>query len=215
MSAPEKSTAERPAMMPVAELLEMAAPYNPRKISESELGLLRQSLREFGLVQPVIVNAQTGNIVGGHQRVLAAQMELIPEMQVMWVHLDPTREKQLNLALNKISGEWDDEKLRDVLLALDEEGAGLDVTGFTDIDLEKLLGTLVKDPAEEWQGMPEFESEDVSGFRHIMVHFRDQEAVDDFVSKLGVTLTEGVRFLSYPAEAHDSTKDIAFVSDAD
>ena len=103
MSAPEKSTAERPAMMPVAELLEMAAPYNPRKISESELGLLRQSLREFGLVQPVIVNAQTGNIVGGHQRVLAAQMELISDLDVVWVDLDPTREKQLNLALNKIS----------------------------------------------------------------------------------------------------------------
>jgi hypothetical protein len=142
MSTPEKSTAERPAMMPVAELLEMAAPYNPRKISESELGLLRQSLREFGLVQPVIVNAQTGNIVGGHQRVLAAQMELISDLDVVWVDLDPTREKQLNLALNKISGEWDDEKLRDVLLALDEEGAGLGLTGFEDAELERIMGSV-------------------------------------------------------------------------
>src|SRR5213594_2194387 len=100
----------------VTELASMAAPYNPRTISDHDLGALRRALRFFGTVEPIVVNRRSGRIVGGHQRVKAALEEGIKELPVVYVDLDDPSEKQLNLALNKIGGEWDAEKL-EVLLA--------------------------------------------------------------------------------------------------
>ena len=62
-------------MVPVAELVPMAAAYNPRRIEDSELEALGRSLEHFGAVQPIVVNRRTGHIVGGHQRVKAAEAE--------------------------------------------------------------------------------------------------------------------------------------------
>ena len=53
----------------------MGADYNPRKISDHDLGALRWSLRFFGIIEPIVVNRRSGRIVGGHQRVKAAQAE--------------------------------------------------------------------------------------------------------------------------------------------
>lgn len=125
--------------LPVARLLEMAAPYNPRKIGEPELERLRSSVRTFGVVRPIVVNRRSDRIVGGHQTVKAAQAEGYADLPVLWVDLDEHGERQLNLALNKISGEWDDEKLRDLLGQLSLEGADLGLTGFSEEELRKLL----------------------------------------------------------------------------
>ena len=56
----------------VSQLAAMAAPYNPRTISEHDLVALGHSMTTFGVVEPVVVNRRTGRIVGGHQRVAAA-----------------------------------------------------------------------------------------------------------------------------------------------
>src|SRR5215831_14452644 len=121
------------------ELLRMAAPYNPRQISDHDLEALRRSLRYFGTVEPVVVNKRSGRIVGGHQRVKAAQAEEIESLPVVYVDLDDPSEKQLNLALNRIHGEWDLEKLGEVLRELETMGADLDLTGFTEIEIGELL----------------------------------------------------------------------------
>jgi DNA modification methylase len=125
-----------------AELAAMFAPYNPRQISDHDLEALRRSLRFFGTVEPIVANRRSGRIVGGHQRVKAAQAEGIESLPVAWVDLDDPSEKQLNLALNRISGDWDDAALREVLQALDAEGADLELTGFADTELARLLQTL-------------------------------------------------------------------------
>lgn len=122
-----------------AELAGMAAPYNPRKISEHDLEALRRSLKFFGSVEPVVVNRRSGHIVGGHQRVKAAEAEGLETLPVAYVDLDEPSEKQLNLALNRISGEFDLEKLAAVLADLDHAGADLGLTGFTEAELEELL----------------------------------------------------------------------------
>ena len=121
-------------------LVTMAAPYNPRKISDEDLESLRRSMRFFGVVEPVVVNRRTNRIVGGHQRVKAAEAEGIETLPVVWVDLDEPSEKQLNLALNRISGSWDEAALSAVLAELDEAGADLELTGFTAEELEELLG---------------------------------------------------------------------------
>jgi DNA modification methylase len=121
------------------ELAQMAAPYNPRRISDHDLEALRRSLRFFGTVEPIVVNRRSGHIVGGHQRVRAAEAEEIPTLPVVYVDLDGPSERQLNIALNRISGEWDPEKLEAVLADLKASGADLGLTGFTEEELEAFL----------------------------------------------------------------------------
>ncbi|MCD6118624.1 ParB N-terminal domain-containing protein [bacterium] len=125
--------------MPVAEIriedrrLEDLTPaeYNPRTISESALGGLKASIERFGLVQPIIVNSETGNIVGGHQRFRVLQQQGIKQTRVVVVDLPPDEEKALNLTLNNpgICGEFTDEALP-ILAELRElpefEALGLD-----------------------------------------------------------------------------------------
>ena len=57
------------------ELRSMAAPYNPRTISDHDLVALGRSMTTFGVVEPVVVNKRTGRVVGGHQRVKAAEAQ--------------------------------------------------------------------------------------------------------------------------------------------
>ena len=122
-----------------SDLAGMAAPYNPRKISDHDLDALRRSLRFFGTVEPVVVNRRSGHIVGGHQRVKAAEAEGIDTLPVVYVELDDPSERQLNLALNRIHGEWDEEKLAAVLAELEQVGADLDLTGFTAEEIDQLV----------------------------------------------------------------------------
>lgn len=135
--------------MSVSDLAGMAAPYNPRVISDADFAALRRSLRYFGFVEPVVVNRRLGHVVGGHQRIRAAQEEGFTDLPVVFVELDEPSEKQLNLALNRISGEWDDEKLRQVLADLDGAGADLSLTGFDDADLARLLHAAAEDAGED------------------------------------------------------------------
>lgn len=125
--------------MPVAELLALAAPYNPRTITDHDFEALRRSLRFFGAVEPVVANRRTHRLVGGHQRLRAAEAEGWVVMPVHWVDLDEPSEKQLNLSLNRISGDWDEDKLVALLRDLQASGADLDLTGFDEDELAKLL----------------------------------------------------------------------------
>ena len=109
--------------VPTNELAKMGSFYNPRSIEDHELGALRRSLKFFGTVEPIVVNRRSRRIVGGHQRVRAAEAEQIESLPVVYVDLDDPSEKQLNLALNRIHGEWDAEKLEEVLRELETVGA--------------------------------------------------------------------------------------------
>ena len=127
-------------LLPVSRLVGMAAPYNPRRIEPDQLAALRSSLRTFGAVEPVVVNRRSGRIVGGHQRVKAAEAEGIAALPVVWVDLDDVGEKQLNLALNRISGEWDEPALAALLEELGS--AALNLTGFDGSEIEELIARM-------------------------------------------------------------------------
>lgn len=113
---------------PLAEL--QAAPYNPRQISDEMLESLNASIGRFGLVEPIIWNRRTGNIVGGHQRVKVLSAQGVTETDVVVVDLAPEEERMLNLALNKITGAWDLPKLSAVLEELQLAEVDLNLTGF-------------------------------------------------------------------------------------
>jgi ParB-like chromosome segregation protein Spo0J len=115
------------------------AKYNPRKISDQALESLKQSIERFGFVDPVIVNDRTGVLVGGHQRIKAAKELGLEAVPVVGVNLDEGEEKALNVALNKISGEWDLDLLKGVLEDIQADGLDLSLTGFDEQELASLL----------------------------------------------------------------------------
>lgn len=114
------------------------APYNPRKIDGATLERLARGMEEFGIVDPIIIN-KDGTVIGGHQRIKAAEKLGMKEIPCVRLDLDKTREKALNLALSKISGEWDIDLLKELLIELDAGAIDIELTGFTDKELEKLM----------------------------------------------------------------------------
>jgi len=115
------------------------AKYNPRKISSDALGRLTKSLSELGNLQPITWNAKTGNIVGGHQRLKCYSALQKEEVEVWAVWLDETQEKAANIALNKLSGEFDLPALKDILEEIDTGEIDLDITGFGADELADLM----------------------------------------------------------------------------
>lgn len=124
-----------------AERLQAAA-YNPRKDlkpGDAEYEKLRRSIEEFGYVEPVIWNERTGNIVGGHQRFKVLAALGYTEIDCVVLDIDEQREKALNVALNKISGEFDIPLLTDLLRDLSEEGFDATLTGFDAAEMNELF----------------------------------------------------------------------------
>ena len=100
---------------PLSEL--HPAEYNPRVTltpEDEEYKRIRRSIKKYGYVDPIIINSD-GTIIGGHQRYNVLMDLGYDTAHVVVVDLDKDAEKALNVALNKISGEWDDEKLCDLL----------------------------------------------------------------------------------------------------
>ena len=114
--------------------------YNPRQITDDEMGKLKNSINEFGYVAPIIVNKHNNHIVGGNQRYEALKELGYEEIDVVYIHeKDKNREKALNIALNKISGEWDEVKLNQIFTEM--KLAGFDkvsLTGFEDYEVQEL-----------------------------------------------------------------------------
>ena len=130
----------------------LPADYNPRKDlkpGDPEYEKLKRSIEQFGYVEPVIWNEKTGRVVGGHQRLKVLTDMGITEVDVVVVDMDTEKEKALNIALNKISGEWDTEKL--ALVIADLQGTDFDVslTGFDPEELEDLFRDDVKGGVKE------------------------------------------------------------------
>jgi len=118
-------------------------PANPRRIGKEELEALTRSLREFGFVQPVLARKADSVVIGGHQRLLAARRLGWKTVPVIFLDLSVEQSHLLNLALNKISGEWDQELLARMLAGLKPvEDIDLSLSGFTEEELGKLLKSL-------------------------------------------------------------------------
>lgn len=131
------------------------ATYNPRKISNEEYNKLSNSINEFGVINPIIVNLKNNHIIGGHMRYDVLyddylsngeyeELNLIRLGDIGWVFPstdltvdDLNTEKAMNLALNKISGEWDLPQLENLLIDLDVEDYDLDLTGFDELDFKE------------------------------------------------------------------------------
>lgn len=126
----------------------LPAEYNPRKdlkSGDAEYEKLKRSIEQFGYVEPVIWNKTTGKVVGGHQRLKVLLDMGITEVECVVIEMDIDKEKALNVALNKISGDWDKDKL--ALLISDLQGVDFDVslTGFEPAEIDDLFKATLQD----------------------------------------------------------------------
>jgi DNA modification methylase len=118
-------------------------PVNPRRIGEDELDALERSLRQFGFVQPVLARREDRTVIGGHQRLVAARRLGLTTVPVIWLDLPPEQASLLGLALNKISGSWDDALLARLLADLQAvPDVDLSLSGFGEDEVKDLLRSL-------------------------------------------------------------------------
>jgi len=119
------------------------AEYNPRRISDKAKKGLSNSITQFGILQPIVWNQRTGHIIGGHQRYYDLLERGIADTDVLVVNFPIEKEKAANIALNHsgISGEYDEDKLQELLQDLDQQY--IDALNFDELKLP------------EWETLPE------------------------------------------------------------
>jgi prophage lambdaW4, DNA methylase len=120
------------------------AVYNPRKKlkkGDKEYEKIKQSLLKFGYVDPIIVNEDL-TVIGGHQRLTVLKDLDYETAKCVIVDLPKEDEKALNIALNKITGQWDEALLADLLLDLQESDFNLDLTGFEPPEIDDILSNV-------------------------------------------------------------------------
>ena len=136
--------------LPLSQL--RPAAYNPRKAlkpGDKEYQKIKNSIQEFGYVEPIIVNYDM-TVIGGHQRLTVLKDLGYTEAQCVVLHIeDEAKVKALNIALNKISGEWNEQLLADLLVDLQDAQFNLDLTGFEAPEIDQLFSKLHNKDIEE------------------------------------------------------------------
>ena len=122
------------------------AKYNPRKQlkpGDKEFEKLKKSIQNFGYVELIVVNTANNNtVISGHQRLSVLKHLGEKEVECVVVELDEANEKALNIAMNKVTGAWDEQKLADLLVDLGRMNFDLDLTGFEAPEVDTLLSNV-------------------------------------------------------------------------
>ena len=137
-------------MMPIGQL--KPAAYNPRKQlkpGDKEYEKIKKSIEEFGYVEPIIVNYDM-TVIGGHQRLTVLKNLGYEEVQCVVVHIeDEHKVKALNIALNKITGAWNEQLLADLIVDLQSVDFNVDLTGFEAPEVEQLFSKVYNKKIKE------------------------------------------------------------------
>ena len=156
------------------------AEYNPRvelMPGDDEYEKLKRNIDRFGVVVPVIWNKRTNRVVSGHQRLTVLMNEGVTETDVSVVDLDETAEKQLNIAMNKVTGEWDEVKLKELLDGLGDAApeTGFDLYALVDGDF---LDSELKSIEETFNISLKFSAED----RDVLKEYIKDNGKEDLVA---------------------------------
>lgn len=193
-----------------------AYPNNPRTITDKAKEGLKYSVESFGDISGIVWNKRTGHLVCGHQRVKVLQeagavfntdggagppMLILGSgecFEIRVVDWDEDKEAAANLAANneEISGDW----TTDVAALVEKAGAGDIDIGELRIDILSDRFTPPTDPYEEWSGMPEYENEDLSSHRKVIVHFANEDDAQAFARLIGQELTDKTKVIWFPEQ---------------
>lgn len=133
------------------EILKIAS-YNPRKDlkeKDPEYQKIKNSIQEFGYISPIIINNDM-TVISGHQRLKVLKDMGITEIECIIVSLSKDKEKLLSIALNKISGEWNTEKLENLLQELLQENFDVNLTGFDSEEIDNILNEYLDTEEDEF-----------------------------------------------------------------
>ena len=179
-------------------------PYarNARTHSDEQVAQLAASIKEWGWTTPVLID-EDGEIIAGHGRVMAARklgIEDVPTMTATgWT-------KAQKLPQN---AGWDMDLLKVEMQDLSGEGFDLSLIGFDDGAIMNLALPVEEGQTnadEEWEGMPEFEQDDKTSFRHVIVHFENNDDLTEFFSIIGQSHTDKTKSIWFPEQENMDTE---------
>jgi len=190
------------------------ATYNPRVMPAEEMKSLKASLIKHGLVLNLIIQKKGNVLIGGHQRVRAMR-ELCkeknwPEPEFVWATVLDVPDKvakQLNIALNKISGEFDPYKLGQMFSSMSMTADDVLAVGFSSVEIAELVKLTVP-PDTAAAALEAQADDDLGGFGRsitLTVEFATVEARDAMKARLGMIAKErGVKAGEVLATAMDA-----------
>ena len=194
-------------------------PYinNSRTHSDAQVAQIAASIKEFGWTNPVLMDGDNG-IIAGHGRVLAARklgQTDIPTIELS--HMTDTQKRAYIIADNKLAlnAGWNEELLALELKDIENIGFDLSITGFDEGELNLLFNPQNDEKTnarDEWQGMPEFISNDPC-FKKIVINFDTEEDVKEFFSIIGQGFTNATKSIWYPEKQQRNLKDIEYAQD--
>lgn len=205
-TSPENWPASRASTRATQDLVPYAR--NARIHSTSQVDKIVASIREWGWTIPVLVD-EDDMIIAGHGRILAAETIGLESVPVIVAEGWTDEQKRAYvLADNKLTltSDWDMETLSAELGELGELAFNLDLTGFSSVEVKSLLGAFgdgsvaVGAPRNEWRGMPDFEHEDLTSYRRIVVHFKTEEDIAEFAKRIDQKVGDKTRSLWFPPD---------------
>jgi len=199
---------------------------NANKGTERGRYMVEASLRETGAGRSILLD-KDGRIIAGNKTFEAASDIGLPVRIVQTDGSELVAVQRTDLDLDDYTGTarklaYYDNRTSSVDLAWDVEqiladvNAGLDLSGlWFEHELDGLLNGIageVVDPAQEWQGMPEFVQPDTMPYRTINVHFNDDAAVQDFARIIGQDLTDKTKYVWHPEQKPQKRLDVQYVT---
>lgn len=178
-------------------------PYatNAKKHPEDQVAKIAASIAEFGFDQPLVVDAD-GVLIKGHgRREACLKLGLTKVPVIVRSDLSRGQVKAARIADNRVAkSDWDIDALAVELQQLEELGIDISLTGFTDSEIDAFLGEPLEgdDPAQAWDGMPEYEHEDQTSAFRVIVHFATEANREAFATLVGQKITENTRSIWFP-----------------
>ena len=188
--------------------LEKLIPYvnNARTHSEGQVDQIAASIREFGFTNPVLIDANN-TIIAGHGRVLASKkLEMTEVPCIRLDYLSDVQRKAYILADNKIAlnAGWNDDLLKLEFTEL-KDVFDLTLTGFNLFEINTIFDEK-NDIQAEWDNMPEYDNDDKTAFRSVIVHFENNDDAAEFFSLIGQGHTDKTKSIWYPEQENMDTE---------
>jgi len=176
-------------------------PYvrNPRTHTDQQIDRIARSIARFGFTNPILIDRDHG-IIAGHGRLRAAlqlRLDTVPTIEL--THLSDSEKKAYIIADNKLALDagWDTDLLSSEIADLRLAEMDITLTGFSELELSVFSGDIA-DVSQLWQSMPSFHQDDKLGFHHLVVHFKDQAAIDSFAKMVHKPVSTATKYLWFP-----------------
>jgi ParB/Sulfiredoxin domain len=166
---------------------------HPRNVRQGDVGAIVESLRAHGQYRAIVVQESTGHILAGNHTWKAARALGWAQIEATFVDVDDDEALRILLIDNRANdlASYDDPGLAELLKILAETERGLGGTGFDGDDLDALIrlvestGDSPLNPYDEWEGMPDYETNNRMSAFHVTVHFKSEDDAAAFFAMIG------------------------------